>query len=187
MGFVRATIGVLALRAMTSKLVLIACLVGVAAALGACGGGSKKSDTTSASTTSSSTGADQTQAKTALAKWVTLTPKLNAAFKKYGKDEPAHAHKHDVYAVRRDAYDLRNAVYRFDISIRKIKFPTNVQSDVNSVLDTTKKIVAALDGVSQSGKVATIDRNVRKANAQLKPLERTTGKVNDELHRLASG
>ena len=189
MGFDRATIGVLALRTMTSKLACIACVAALAAPLAACGGSSKGKSTSDATTSTSTTSssADKTQAKTALAKWVTLTPKLNAAFKKYGKDEPAHAHKHDVYAVRRDAYDLRNAVYRFDISIRKIKFPTSVQTDVNSVLDTTKKIVAALDGVSQSGKVATIDRNVRKANGELKPLERTTGKVNDELHRLAAG
>lgn len=188
MCFGRASTWVLPLLTMTSKLALIASVALLAAPLAACGSSSKDKSSSAGTTTKTTTGANETaQAKTALATWVSLTPKLNAAFHRYGKDEPAHAQKHDVYAVRRDAYDLRNAVYRFDIAIRKIKFPASTQTDVNSVLDTTKRLVAALDGVSQSGKVATIDRNVKRANAQLKPLEDTTGKVNNELHRLASG
>jgi hypothetical protein len=60
-----------------------------------------------------------------------------------------------------------------------------MQTEVNSLLDTTKAIVAALDGVSQTSKVATIDRNVAKANAQLKPLDERTHAINVDLHRLA--
>jgi hypothetical protein len=166
------------------RLALIALIAVLAVGLAACGSSSKKPSkpTTPASESSAATKAE---AKTALDRWLSLTPKINTAFRTYGSTEPAHAKARDALAVRRDAYNLRLAVYDFDIAVRKIKFPATMQTKVNSLLDTTKAMVAALDGVSQSSKTADIDRNIKKANTQLRPLEERAQAINLDLHRLA--
>jgi hypothetical protein len=166
------------------QLAQIAAIAAIAVGIAACGSSSKKPSKPN-TTPSESSATSKAEAKTALDRWLSLTPKLNTAFSTYGSTEPAHAKVHDTLAVRRDAYNLRLAVYDFDIAVRKIKFPATMQTKVNSLLDTTKTMVAALDGVSQSSKTPDIDRNIRKANTQLRPLEERAQAINLELHHLA--
>jgi hypothetical protein len=164
------------------KLALLACAALLVAGLSACGGSSKKSSSTKpAATTASSS--ERSEAKAAVAPWHAQLAKVKRAFARYGVDEPAHVRQHNLLGERRDAYNLRNGVYRFDLAVRKVKFPASMQSDVNALLDGTKKLVAALDGMSQSSKVADINKYIRQSNAiNLSPLART---IDQDLSRLS--
>jgi hypothetical protein len=141
----------------------------IAASLGACGGGSSKKDNTNnppkPSTADVNSRAEKARAFTARDKWNPQVDKLNIAIARYGRDEPAHAHANDVLAVRRDGYDYRNAIYKFDIQVRKIKFPETMLESVNALLKADGRIIAALDGMSQSSHTQNVDKYIRQANA----------------------
>jgi len=141
----------------------------IALSLGACGGSSDKKDDSNGpakpSASDTSARANKARAFSARDKWNPQVDKLNAAIKRYGRDEPAHARAHDVLAVRRDGYDYRNAIYRFDIQLRKIKFPEEMQESVNALLKADLHIIAALDGMSQSSHTENVDKYIRRANA----------------------
>src|SRR4051794_25914651 len=85
-------------------LALLMCLVALSAALAACGGDDNKKESSSTGTTSTAAASagDRPQAKAALAKWIALTGKLNAAGLKYRTDEPQHASQRNLLAMRRD-------------------------------------------------------------------------------------
>jgi hypothetical protein len=167
------------------RLALLICLVAFASALAACGGSDNKNESSSTGTTSTTAASDaeRPQAKAALTKWITLTEKLDAAGKKYGTDEPQHAHEQNLLAMRRDGYDLRNAIYRFDLAVRKVEFPPSLQPRVNELLTTTGKMVAALDGMSQSSKAEDVNGYIRKANAI--DLKTAVNTLNVDLHKTA--
>lgn len=168
-------------------LAAIACLVALALTIAACGSDSKNKESsgsgTPAATSDAASGSERAQAKTALATWLTLTGKLNAAGQKYGTDEPQHAQEKNLLAIRRDGYDLRNAIYGFDLAVRKVKFPGSLEPRVNSLLETTRSMVAALDGLSQASRAEDVNSYIRKANAI--DLKDAVNTLNEELHRLA--
>jgi hypothetical protein len=165
---------------------LAACTVAGAAVSG-CGSSSKPSPSTPAPATTSSSGgtAERTQAKSALTEWIAADVKLNKAILRWNKTGPRDARAVNLLGLRRDAYNYRNGIYRFDLAIRKIAFPASVQPDVNTLLDTTKKKVAALDGMAQSSGKAAIQRYFLKQEAA--DLTGDANRVYDELTRLARG
>lgn len=165
------------------QLLVIACAALLVSSLAACGGSSKKSSSTKPAATTASASSERAEAEAAASPWHAQLAKVKKAFARYGVDEPAHVRQHNLLGERRDAYNLRNGVYRFDLAIRKIKFPASMQTDVNALLDGTKKLVAALDGMSQSSKVADINRYIKASNAiNLSPLART---IDQDLSRLS--
>jgi hypothetical protein len=165
------------------QLFVIACAALLVAGLSACGGSSKKSSSTKPTATTASASSERAEAKAAVAPWQGELSKVKKAFARYGVDEPAHVRQHNLLGERRDAYNLRNGVYRFDLAIRKIKFPASMQTNVNALLDGTKKLVAALDGMSQSSKVADINKFIKQSNGiNLTPLARA---IDQDLSRLS--
>lgn len=168
------------------RLALLVCALALVASLSACGGSSKKKAAppkpfTTGSTTA--TASDKAAATAAVAPWKSELAKVVVAFRRYGVDEPAHARQHNLLAERRDAYDLRNGVYRFDLAVRKIKFPSSMQDDVNSLLTGTGRLVSALDGMSQSSKVEDVNRFIKKSNGiNLTPL---AAKISKDLSALS--
>jgi hypothetical protein len=171
---------------MTSRfrnVVVLACAALLVAGLSACGGSSKKSSSSKPTSTTASASPERAEAEAAATPWHTELAKVKRAFARYGSDEPAHVRQHNLLGERRDAYNLRNGVYRFDLAVRKIKFPASMQTDVNALLDGTKKLVATLDKMSSSSKVADINRYIRASNAiNLSPLART---IDQDLSRLS--
>jgi hypothetical protein len=169
-----------------ARAVALLCSVVASVGVTACGSSSKPSPSTpTSSTTSSSGSADQAQAKAALPKWRTADAKLNKAIEGWNANGPRDGRAGDVLAVRRDAYNYRNGIYTFDIAIRKIDFPSSVQPDVNTLLDTTKKKVAALDGMSQSSGKAAIERYFVKEQAA--DVTGAANRVYGDLTNLAGG
>jgi hypothetical protein len=157
------------------------CALAACAGVSACGSSSKSpSKTTPTTTTTAAAGSpERAQAKAALVPWTKADVKLNKAIIRWNANEPRDGRAHDVLAVRRDAYDYRNGIYNFDIAIRKINFPTSVEPDVNTLLDTNRKKIAALDGMSQSSGTSVIQRYFLKAKAA-----DVTGAANRVYHDL---
>jgi hypothetical protein len=162
--------------------VALLCTIVTGAAVTGCGSSSKPSPSTPAPTTKNSSGgtAERAQAKSALTKWTAADVKLNKAILRWNRTEPRDGRAGNVLAVRRDAYNYRNGIYTFDLAIRKIDFPASIRADVNTLLDTTRKKVAALDGMSQSNSKAAIQRSFVKAQAA-----DVTGAANRVYHELA--
>ncbi|GAC1395077.1 MAG: hypothetical protein NVSMB6_33070 [Burkholderiaceae bacterium] len=60
----------------------------------------------------------------------------------------------NILGLRRDAYNLRVALYNFDQQIRGITFPDSARTDVNALLEADRQYTTGLDALSAAPTLA---------------------------------
>jgi hypothetical protein len=158
-------------------------LVIAAIAVTGCGGKSSKKSTTAAKPPATSSSA---AVKTANQQFQAAVDEVNTARNRYTTRADADAKAGNIPAFQGDAAQYRTAVFNFDVgSVRKIQFPPELQTDVNSVLDATKTLVADLDAIGAAHGISEVNRLNQRANADFLALKSVGNKLYHELDAMA--
>src|SRR3954454_9970980 len=173
--------GVGSARAVSSILV-----VGAVAVTG-CGGKSSDNSTTAASKPPpSSPGSSSSAAATGANKqFQAAVSVVNAARNTFTSRAATDGKAGNMPAFQGDVAQYRTAVFDFDGTIRKIHFPATLQTDVNSVLDANKTLIADLDGIGSAHELSEINRLNQRANADFLRLKAVGNKLYGELGKMA--
>jgi hypothetical protein len=82
----------------------------------------------------------------------------------------ADTRSNSIPGLRRDAYDFRVALYRFDRAVRGITFPWKARGDVSALLDADRKWTADLDAMARTKTLAQfktlVGRNAKDRAAE---------------------
>ena len=81
---------------------------------------------------------------------LTQGQKYNAAQLRFFKQVAQDARAENLSAVKADASQFRDAVFEFDGEVRKIEFPSSLQSDVNRLLEGDRTLIAELDAMGEA-------------------------------------
>jgi hypothetical protein len=162
-----------------------ALLICAVAATGCGGGSAKKKSSSTASAPSTSTSASTVSVQQARQAYQAAVVTEEAARAAFLKRERADARAGNLAALKGDSAKYRTVVFNFDAAVRKIQMPDSVKTDVNSVLDANKTLIADLDAIGDVPNVSEFNRFVDRANADYRALAKVSNKLSAELRQLA--
>jgi hypothetical protein len=114
--------------------------------------GASKTDTT----TSTTPAADQK--KVARARYVLALASYQAGRRRFRSRTLQDVRARNLSAVKGDFGSYRDTVFEFDGQVRRIKFPSSMQEDVNHLLEANRTVIADLDAVGSAKDFSELQR-----------------------------
>ncbi|MEA2352049.1 MAG: hypothetical protein QOJ14_463 [Thermoleophilaceae bacterium] len=106
---------------------------------------------------------------------------FNAGQQKFLKRVAADAKAVNLAAVKSDVSQFRDVVFNFDADVRKIKFPSSIQEDVNKMLEGDRSIIAELDAMGAARAFTDFSPLFKRF---LKDKGQAIGAINTVIHKL---
>ncbi len=129
---------------------------------------------------SQSGGANARQAKR---KFDSAATKLARSLTRFGSRTKEDAEAGNMAAIDANAGQLRDAYYRFDEKVRKIKMPPSVQNDVNRVLESNGAVIGELDAYAAATSESEKARLLERVSESFEPSGESVDRVSKALAR----